>query len=157
MLPVLVDTSFSVPFLFVVSVPVAVLATLAMDLVMPRLREGETPPRVASGVLTGRSAANAPRRLATAVHYVAGALTGPLYVWLSLIAALLVGPGPLAGVLSAVVLYPLMVAFFVVLVLPRSTDMPRPRARVVGRAWAAEALVYVLVLAPVVTAVAGRL
>jgi hypothetical protein len=149
-----VSAPFSVPLLFLASVVAAVVATLAMDLVMPRLREGETPPQVASGVLTERSPDNAPRRLASAVHYVAGALTGPLFVWLYLVAGQFVSPPELAGAAAAVVLYPLMVGFFVLVVLPRAGGVPQRRASVVARAWAIEALVYVVVLAPLVTAAA---
>jgi hypothetical protein len=149
-----VSAPLSVPLLFLASVAAAVVATFAMDLVMPRLREGKTPPQVAAGVLTERSPDNSPRRLAKAVHYVAGALTGPLFVWLYLVAGQFLSPPELAGAAAAVVLYPLMVGFFIVLVLPRASGMPQRRASVVARAWAIEAFVYVLVLTPLVTAAA---
>jgi hypothetical protein len=154
MSPLVVDAPLSVPLLFLVAIPAAVVATLAMDLVMPRLREGETPPQVASGVLTERAPDNAPRRLASVVHYVAGALTGPLFVWLFLVANEFLSPPELAGAAAGVVLYPLMVGFFVLFVLPRASGMPQRRASVVARAWAIEAFVYVLVLVPLVTAAA---
>jgi hypothetical protein len=154
MLPLVVDAPLSVPLLFLAAIPAAVVATFAMDLVMPRIREGGTPPRVASGVLTERAPDNAPRRLADVVHYVAGALTGPLFVWLFLVAGEFLSPPELAGAAAGVVLYPLMVGFFVLVVLPRASGMPRRRASVVARAWAIEASVYVLVLAPLVTGAA---
>jgi len=154
MLALAVEAPLAVPLLFLVAVPAALVATFAMDLVMPRLREGETPPRVASGVLTGRSPDNAPRRLGSVVHYVAGLLTGPLFVWLFLVAGQFLAPGELTGAAAAVVLYVLMVGFFVLVVLPRASGVPQRRASVVARAWAIEAFVYVLVLAPLVTAAA---
>jgi hypothetical protein len=154
MLALAVEAPLAVSLLFLVAVPAALVATFAMDLLMPRLREGVTPPRVASGVLTERSPDNAPRRLASTVHYVAGALTGPLYVWLFLVAGAFLSPPELAAGVAAVVLYPLMVGFFVLLVLPRAGGVPQRRASLVARAWALEALVYVVVLAPLVTAAA---
>lgn len=154
MFPLVVEAPLAVPLLFLAAIPAALVATFAMDLVMPRLREGKTPPQVASGVLTERSPDNAPRRLASTVHYVAGALTGPLFVWLFLVAGEFLTPGELTGVVAAVALYPLMVGFFVVVVLPRASGLPQRRASVVARAWAIEAFVYVLVLAPLVTAAA---
>jgi hypothetical protein len=154
MLALAVEAPLAVSLLFLVAVPAALVATFAMDLLMPRLREGVTPPRVASGVLTERSPDNAPRRLASTVHYVAGALTGPLYVWLFLVAGAFLSPPELAAGVAAVVLYPLMVGFFVLLVLPRAGGVPQRRASLVARAWALESLVYVVVLAPLVTAAA---
>lgn len=152
----LVTTAIEVPALFLVGAGAAVLATLSMDLVMPRITEGATPPRVASGVLTNRPPREASRRLAAVVHYVAGGLTGPVYVWLTLAVMALVGGGELASVAVGVGLYPLMVGFFVVIVLPRATGLSGRRRRRIALAWALEALVYVIVLVPVVIA-GGRL
>ena len=70
-----VTAPLSVPLRFVAGVLAGVAATLAMDLVMPRLPEGQTVPAVASGVLTGARPDTAPGRLAAVVHYLAGALT----------------------------------------------------------------------------------
>nr|WP_239642317.1 hypothetical protein [Haloarcula amylolytica] len=53
---------------FVVGVAAGVVATIAMDLVMARLPEGETPPFIASGVLTDSAPDDAPGRLANVVH-----------------------------------------------------------------------------------------
>lgn len=139
------------------AVVAGVLATLAMDLVMDRVEEGETPPRVASGVLTETRPDVAPRRLATAVHYVAGALSGPLYLWVLLIAEGLLGAGLPAWIAATVVFYPLMVGFFVGIVLPRSRGLRSARRRVVARAWALEAAAYLLVLAPLVLATSAVL
>ncbi len=61
----------SVPLRFLAGVA----ATLATDLVMPRLPEGTTVPAVASGVLTGARPDTAPGRLAAVVHCLPCALT----------------------------------------------------------------------------------
>jgi hypothetical protein len=145
-----VAVSSLVPVLILASIAAGVLATLAMDAVMPRIAEGEMPPRIASGVLTGQAPDHAPRRLANVVHYVAGSLTGPLFLWLSLVAGLFVGPGLLAVVLATVVCYPLMVGFFLLVPLPRAEGLARQRVKGIGQAWAVEAAVYLLVLAPTI-------
>lgn len=145
-----VAASGSVPALFLVGIAAGVVATLAMDIVMARLDEGGTPPKIASGVLTDTDPDRAPERLASAVHYVAGTLTGPLFVWLYLAASVVVGGGVVATVAAAVVCYPLMVGFFVVVVLPRSRGLARQRLSKIRRAWSVEAAVYLLVLAPLV-------
>ena len=145
-----VAASGSVPALFLVGIAAGVVATLAMDIVMARLDEGGTPPQIASGVLTDTDPDRAPERLASAVHYVAGTLTGPLFVWLYLAASVVVGGGVAATVAAAVVCYPLMVGFFVVVVLPRSRGLARQRLSKIRRAWSVEAAVYLLVLAPLV-------
>lgn len=140
----------SVPLLFVVGIVAGVVATLAMDRVMDRVDEGWTPPRVAGGVLTDTHPDQSPERLSSVVHYVAGTLSGALFVWLLLAAGSVVGPGTLAAVLAGVVMYPLMVGFFALVVLPRSTGLPRQRLSRIRRAWAIEAAVYLLVLVPLV-------
>jgi hypothetical protein len=148
--PLVVAVPWAVPALILASIAAGVLATLAMDAVMNRIDEGEMPPRIASGVLTGQPPNHAPRRLAAVVHYVAGALTGPLFLWLSLVAGLLVEPGALAVVVATLVCYPLMVGFFVLVPLPRAQGLARQRVKGIGQAWAVEAAVYLAVLAPVV-------
>lgn len=145
-----VSAPASVPGLFVVGIAAGVVATRAMDVVMTRIDEGETPPQVAGGVLTDSSPDDAPRRLASAVHYVAGTLTGPLFVWLYLAAAVVAGGGLLAVVAAAAVCYPLMVGFFALVVLPRSRGLARQRVAATRRAWSVEAAVYLAVLAPLV-------
>jgi len=142
----------SIPLLFVLGVGAGVVATLAMDLVMPRLPEGATPPQVASGVLTATEPDRAPEGVASAVHYVAGALTGPLFVWLYLVAAAVVGAGTPGVVAAVAVCYPLMVGFFALVVLPRSRGLPRQRLSPIRRAWSVEAAVYLAVIAPLVGA-----
>ena len=149
--------SLSVPALILAGIAAAVVATLAMDAVMARIAEGETPPYIASGVLTETHPDDAPDRLASVVHYVAGALTGPLFVWLVLVAEALVGSGALAVVAATVVCYPLMVGFFALVVLPRSQGLARQRLRAIRRAWTVEAAVYLLVLAPLVGVAAAVL
>ncbi|ELZ29582.1 hypothetical protein C473_14267, partial [Halorubrum distributum JCM 10247] len=61
---------------------VGLVATLAMDVAMARLPEGATAPKVAAGVLTDTPVDDAPERLATWVHYVAGGGSGLLFVGL---------------------------------------------------------------------------
>ncbi|SDY03492.1 hypothetical protein [Halobellus clavatus] len=150
-----VAASPSVPLLFLLGIGAGVVATLAMDVVMARLDEGETPPQIASGVLTGTDPDRAPARLASVVHYVAGMLTGPLFVWLVLTASVLLGSGPTAVVAAVAVCYPLMVGFFALVVLPRSQGLSRQRLSAIRRAWSIEAAVYLLVLAPIVGGVAS--
>jgi len=148
--PLVAVTPPSIPLRFVVGLAAGVLAVLAMDLVMPRLPEGETTPFVASGVLTDTPPDAAPARLATVVHYLAGLLTGPLFVWLLLSSeTLLGGPGTVPALAAAAVLYVLMVAFFAVVVLPQSRVADN-RRRPIVRDWAVCAAVYVVVLVPVV-------
>jgi len=71
--PLLV-TDRAVPLRFLLGAVAGILATLSMDLVMTRLPEGDTPPFVASGVLTATRPRSAPGRLAAVVHYLAGGL-----------------------------------------------------------------------------------
>jgi len=148
--------SLAVPLQFLIGAAAAVVATFAMDAVMARLPEGETPPFVASGVLTDRPPGDAPSRLASAVHYLAGGLTGPLFVWLTLVTDGLLGASLVATVAAAAILYVLMVGFFAVVVLPRSR-VSAARVGAIRRDWAVSAGAYLLVLVPVVTAVTGAL
>jgi hypothetical protein len=148
--PLLV-TDPSIPLRFLLGVAAGVLATLCMDAVMARLPEGEASPFVASGVLTDTPPRNAPGRLAAVVHYIAGGLTGPLFVWLLFaVEALSGGPSLLATLLATAVIYVLMVGFFAVVVLPRSLA-PSSRVGRIRRDWALSAAAYLLVLVPVVT------
>jgi hypothetical protein len=157
-MPVLqLSAPLSIPALFAVGVGAGVLATLAMDLVMRRLEEGETPPRIASGVLTDTEPDRSPEGVASAVHYVAGALTGPLFVWLYLVAAAVVGAGTTGVIAATLVCYPLMIGFFALIVLPRSRGLSRQRLSLIRRAWAVEAAVYLLVIAPLVGGAASLL
>ncbi|WP_058991572.1 hypothetical protein [Haloarcula sp. CBA1127] len=144
-------TALTVSLRFVIGVAAGVVATVVMDLVMARLPEGETPPFIASGVLTDSAPQKAPGRLASVVHYIAGWLTGPLFVWVLFTSeGLLSGSSILAAVLAAVVLYTLMVGFFVIVVLPRSR-LPSGRIADIRRDWAISAAAYLLVLVPLVT------
>ena len=148
--PIPLVTTLTVPLQFLVGVVGALVATLAMDVVMARLPEGETPPFVAAGVLTDARPDAAPARLASVVHYVAGWLTGPLFVWFLLTTqGLLGGTSLLATVLATAVLYVLMVGFFVVVVLPRSA-VASQRLGGIRRDWTLSAAVYLLVLVPLV-------
>jgi len=128
-----------------------VLATLGMDLVMRGLPEGETPPMVAAGVLTETHPDRAPDRLGSVAHYLAGAGTGLLFVWLSLATeALAGGASLLTAVATGGLLYVLMVGFFVAVPLPRAPGLSSDRRRTTGRDWAIMAAGYLLVLVPVV-------
>lgn len=145
-------TSLTVPLRFVVGLVAAGAATLVMNLVMPRFTDGELPPLVAAGVLTRRRPTDAPSGVADAVHYTAGLLTGPLFVWLTLLfEGLLNGATLIATVLATLLLYVSMVGFFLLVVLPRSrvADLRVPRIR---RAWSLSSAVYVLVLALLISA-----
>lgn len=136
---------------FALGVAAGVVATLVMDRVMAGRPEGETPPRVAAGVLTERPPPGAPDRLAAAVHYVAGGLTGPLFVWLLYGVEGLLGSGLAAAAVAAAVLFVLMIAFFVGVVLPRSS-LPGQRIGPVRRDWTLSAAAYLTVLVPLVVA-----
>lgn len=154
--------SLVVPARFLLGIAAAIVATLAMDAVMARINDGKMPLRVASGVLTETPPAHASRRLAAVVHYVAGGLTGAVYVWLLLVTEVtLGGPSPLGDVVrtlfTAAILYLLMVGFFVLVVLPRSRGLSDVRRRAVTRAWAVDAAVYVVVLVSLVALVSTLL
>jgi hypothetical protein len=151
-LPLVASPSLAIALRILLGVLAGALATLAMDVVMARIEEGETPPRVASGVLTDIRPDDAPPRLASVVHYVAGALSGPLFVWVLLVAEGLLGPGLPAALAATVAFYPSMIGFFVAVVLPRSRGVSRERRRAIGRAWALEAAAYLAVLVPLVVA-----
>jgi hypothetical protein len=143
-------TTLTVPLQFGVGVVGALVATLAMDVVMARLPEGETPPFIAAGVLTESRPDAAPARLASVVHYVAGWLTGPLFVWFLLATQGLMGGASLvATAVAAVVLYALMLGFFALVVLPRSM-VASQRLDAIRRDWALSAAAYLLVLVPLV-------
>jgi hypothetical protein len=125
-----------------------------VDLAMARLTEGETQAFIAAGVLTEQSPETAPKRLAAVVHHVAGWLTGPLFVTLLCLVGALRGGGVVSCLLTGEIMLVLMVGFFALVVLPRSRGLPRQRFSTIRRAWAVEAAVYLLVLAPLVGAAA---
>ncbi|MFC7075073.1 hypothetical protein [Haloarcula halophila] len=142
--------SIGVALRIVLGVVAGVVATLGMDVAMARLPEGETPPTVAAGVLTEQAPDTAPGRLASAVHYVAGGATGPLFVTLLfLVEGLLGGVSAASYLLTTLLLFGLMVAFFVGVVLPRP-GLARQRVSAIGRDWALSAAAYLLVLVPLV-------
>lgn len=130
---------------------VGLLATLAMDPVMARLPEGTTAPKVAAGVLTDTPVDDAPERLATWVHYVAGGGSGILFVGLATAVATVTGFGTAATLaIAGAVMVALMVGFFALVPLPRAPGLPRQRLPTIRRDWAISAVVYVLVAAAVV-------
>ena len=135
---------------------VGLVATLAMDPVMARLPEGTTAPKVAAGVLTDTPVDVAPERLATWVHYVAGAGSGLLFVGLVAAIGSLIGLGTAATVaVTGVVQLVLMVGFFALVPLPRAAGLPRQRLGPIRRDWAVSAATYVVVAAVVVALAAG--
>ncbi|MBO4247671.1 hypothetical protein IL252_07565 [Halomicrobium sp. IBSBa] len=150
------SVSLGVPLLIAFGVVAGIVATRVMDVVMARLPEGETPPLVASGVLTERDPDAAPKRLAAVVHHVAGWLTGPLYVTLLLLAGSVLGDGVVTYLLTAAVTLGLMIGFFALVVLPRP-GLARQRVRTITRDWAVSAAVYLLVLVPLVAGAASVL
>jgi len=141
--------SLSVGLRIVLGLVAGVVATLVMDVAMARLPEGSTPPRVASGVLTGQSPDTASGGVASAVHYVAGGGTGPLFVTLLFLVEGLLGVSVESYLVTTGVLFVLMVGFFVVVVLPRP-ELGDGRRSTVGRDWAISAAAYLVVLVPLV-------
>ena len=135
---------------------VGLVATLAMDVVMARLPEGQTAPKVAAGVLTDTPVDEAPARLATWVHYVAGGGSGLLFVGLVAATGSLLGLGAAATVaVAGVVQLALMVGFFALVPLPRASGLPRQRLGPIRRDWAASAATYVVVAAIAVGVATG--
>ncbi len=130
---------------------VGLLATLAMDPVMARLREGTTAPKVAASVLTDTPVGNASERLATWVHYVAGVGSGVLFVGLVAAVGTLAGTGTAVTlVIAGHVMVALMVGFFALVPLPRATGLAHQRLPQIRRDWAISAAVYVFVAASLV-------
>ncbi|WP_297887981.1 hypothetical protein [uncultured Halorubrum sp.] len=135
---------------------VGLVATLAMDVAMARLPEGATAPKVAAGVLTDTPVDDAPERLATWVHYVAGAGSGLLFVGLVAATGRLLGVGTAVTVVAAgAVQLALMVGFFALVPLPRAPGLPRQRLGPIRRDWAVSAAAYVAVAAVVVAVATG--
>lgn len=136
---------------------VGLLATLAMDPVMERLPEGTTAPKVAASVLTDTPVDDAPERLATWVHYVAGVGSGVLFLGLVAAVGTVIGGGTAATVaIAALVMVALMVGFFALVPLPRASGVARQRLSQIRRDWAIAAAVYVVVAA-VLVAIAATL
>jgi len=135
---------------------VGLVATLAMDVVMARLPEGTTAPKVAAGVLTDTPVDDAPERLATWVHYVAGGGSGLLFVGLVAATGSLLGLGSLVALaVAAVAQLALMVGFFALVPLPRASGLPRQRLGPIRRDWAVSAATYVVLAAAVVGVATG--
>ncbi len=142
-------SSFAPPLRIVLGVLAAVVATLAMDVAMARLPEGETPPAVAAAVLTDRRVGEGPARLAAVVHHAAGWLTGGLFVTLLLFAEAALGRSPAAYLATTALLLVLMIGFFAGVVLPR-VALARQRVRTVVRDWTVSATVYLTALVALV-------
>ena len=146
------DELASVPavFRFPVGLVAATVAVLVMDWLMPRVPEGTTPPYVAASVLTRTPVDDAPARLASVAHYLAGLGTGLLFTYFLLVAEWVADGSSLLSTLSAtLVLYVLMVAFFAVVPLPRAVGVDGPRRSAIGRGWALVAAGYLAALVPV--------
>jgi|APHM01.1.fsa_nt_gi hypothetical protein len=142
-------TALDISGQFLVGGVAAGVATLVMDRVMMQLPEGETPPRVAAGILTNKTPAAASSRLAIFIHYTAAILTGPLFVWLRLSSEAIVGPTPVHILLAIAALYTGMVGFFIGIVLPRA-DITSKRVHGIRRDWAISATSYVVVTVVIV-------
>ncbi|OTF10551.1 hypothetical protein [Halorubrum sp. SD612] len=135
---------------------VGLLATLAMDPVMARRPEGETAPKVAASVLTDAPVDDAPGRLATWVHYVAGGGSGLLFVGLVSAVQAALGVGTVVAlVVAGHAMFALMVGFFALVPLPRASGLPRQRLGPIRRDWALSAAAYVLVAALIVAVATG--
>ncbi|EMA57535.1 hypothetical protein C470_14753 [Halorubrum distributum JCM 13561] len=135
---------------------VGLVATLAMDVAMARLPEGATAPKVAAGVLTDTPVDDAPERLATWVHYVAGGGSGLLFVGLVAAVEAALGVGvAVAVVVAGVAQFALMVGFFALVPLPRARGLPRQRLGPIRRDWAVSAATYILVAAVAVAVATG--
>lgn len=142
-------SSFAPPLRIVLGILAAVVATLAMDVAMARLPEGETPPAVAAAVLTEQPVGEGPSRLAAVVHHAAGWLTGGLFVTLLLFAEAALGRSPATYLATTALLLVLMVGFFAGVVLPR-VALARRRVRTVVRDWTVSATVYLTTLVALV-------
>lgn len=143
--------SVSVVLSFPIGLAASLPALLIMDRVMASLPEGRSPPAVAAGVLTETTIDDAPARLAAVAHYLAGMGTGLLFVYLSFVAETVLGGPSIQSIVAATVsLYVLMVAFFILVPLPRVPGVSNARRRVIGRDWAVAAAAYMAVLVPVV-------
>lgn len=134
----------------VLAVGIGLLATLVMNVPMNRLPEGKMPPSVAAGVLADTHPDDAPDRLATAVHYVAGGGTGVLFLMLVTMTSVVLPSGVVgalgAYLLAGALLLGLMVGFFVLVPLPRAGSFARQRLRAIKRSWTIAAAVYVIVV-----------
>ena len=135
---------------FPIGLVAAMVAVLVMNRVMAPLPEGTTPPRVAAGVLTETPVDDAPARLASVVHYVAGLASGLLFVYFLLVIEwVLDGSSLVAVAATTLLMYVLMVAFFLVVPLPRALGLDASRRSTTGRDWAIAAAGYLAVLVPV--------
>jgi hypothetical protein len=114
-------TQADVLLAFPIGVLSGIVATLGMDVVMERVSEGETAPRVASGVLTGTHPDESPERLSRFVHYFAGAGSGALYAYILLAASYAQAGAAARLAIGAAVLYVGMVGFFVAVPLRLSS------------------------------------
>ncbi|MEF8937831.1 MAG: hypothetical protein V5A32_07740 [Halovenus sp.] len=135
---------------FPVGLVSAIVAVLVMDQLMARIPDGMTPPYVAASVLTQTPVDDAPDRLATVAHYLAGLGTGLLFTYFLLAAEWLLGESSVLTVAATTLgLYGLMVGFFVVVPLPRAVGVGDSRRSAIGRGWAISAAGYLAVLVPV--------
>lgn len=135
---------------FPVGLVAALVAVLVMDQFMARIPEGTTPPYVAASVLTQLPVDDAPDRLATVAHYLAGLGTGLLFTYFLLVAEWVLGESSVLAVgVTTVVLYVLMVGFFLVVPLPRAVGVGDSRRSTIGRGWAISAAGYLAVLVPI--------
>lgn len=131
------------------------LAALLTTIPMQRLPEGPTPPFVIAGTVTDEPLGEVDPRLASALFYVGGAVTGALFVAVSLaleavlpfvaaIATIGLRIVPLA--LAILATFALVVAGFSYIVLPRFGTEVMARAVRIRRDWIISTSVYAVSL-----------
>lgn len=127
-----------------VGAAVGLVGALVMNLPMAALPEGYAPAAIAAGVLTRRDHESVGAGTTYAVHHLAGALVG--LGWGAGVAALEPAFGNVwpAGLAAAVLTLLVLLAVFLLGVLPRVDVGDRERA--VTRAWVLSAFVYAVTL-----------
>lgn len=131
------------------------LAALLATIPMQRLPEGATPPFVVAGAVTDEPPGEVDPRLASVLFYVGGAVTGSLFVAVSLaleavlpfvaaIAAIGLRIVPLA--LAILATFALLVAGFSYVVLPKFGAEVMARAVRIRRDWVVSTSVYTVAL-----------
>lgn len=127
-----------------VGAAIGLVGALVMNLPMTALPEGYTPVAIAAGVVTRRDHETVGTATTYGVHHLAGALVG--LAWGGVVAALESPFGAVwpAGLAAAVLTLLVLLAVFLLGVLPRVDVGDRERA--VTRAWVLSAFVYVVTL-----------
>ncbi len=124
---------------------VGLLGAVVMNVPMAALPEGFTPAFVAAGKLTGSDPDAVGDRTAYAVHHAAGVLAGVLFGLGVAVGEPVLGATWPAGLLAAFGVLLFLLAFFLLVVLPR-TDFDAERERAVTRAWVLSAFVFAVTM-----------